>query len=482
MTLTWASAGSRASLFTSVESLLSNAKRYGRVCAVYVATNGPNEAVEKELIPELGKVTRRFGTPGFISSLAIRERAFPALSQEFDPQVLQTALIPQPELAGMTGPGANQNTTLLAHAGRTLLSSDDDVIARPARLNVDTDATNPDDHGKPTWSKAYLPAQIRFCRTRDEVIAAVESTEIDILGAHATLLGNTIKTPAPDGAENSGLVRITTAGAYGGSGIGAARTVLVLDGATRSSNFSDDASYDSIRYSSELVRIPDRRYVGPGTHLMGMHIGLDNSRLLPPMAPFGRNADGLFGITTRIIDRESVTGFLDFGLFHDTASSQPFSRDRLIQIGVGVHDLVMPLVVAARPDSGIADPTDRLRHLGAVLVEIAALPTSEFFTVVHQAWSRNFYAYAERLENLLEKYDRQPPLWSSDVEEHLEVVYERLREPTSIFPTRRGVGSVERSKQLIGMYGRLLEIWPDLWEFFAERIRTGAEPLLYRPL
>lgn len=160
--------------------------------------------------------------------------------------------------------------------------------------------------------------------------------------------------------------------------MGAAKTILGIDGVTRSVNFDSDETYERLRYARDIVRIPERSYVSTGVHLMGMHIGLDNTSLLPPMVPFGRNADGLFGVTTRIIDSTSVTAFFDFGVLHDADGRGPFSRDDLVSLYATNPDVMMAVLVHNLPPTNVTDPADRLRSLGTVLVELASLPTSEF--------------------------------------------------------------------------------------------------------
>ena len=453
---------------------------------MYLATNNPSEYTVAEVGTALAETAASFGCDAYISSVRERERAITELEDNFNPETVRAALIPGGDLDRFVGPGANQNAMILAHAGRRFVSTDDDVFAMPAELN-DTERTGDPDFKRAAtdleryeWTDAFLPVHIRYRTSRGEATSSVQPVERDILGEHEHVLGASVTTQNGNGSRRNGTVRIATPGAYGDSGMGAARTILGIDGVTRSVNFNSDDAYLRIRYARDIVRIAEQSYVGSGVHLMGMHIGLDNTDLLPPMVPFGRNADGLFGVTTRIIDVASVTAFFDFGVFHDADDRGPFSRSDLVSLYATNPDVMMAVLVHNLPPKEVPDPADRLRYLGAALGELASLPTSEFQTLVHQIWSHGFHAYAERLEGLLETYERHPSAWAADVEEHLETVYERLREPNSIFPEQRGVGSAEQSKKLVGMYGAILEIWPDLWGYFAERNAKGAEPLLTR--
>jgi hypothetical protein len=213
---------------------------------------------------------------------------------------------------------------------------------------------------------------------------------------------------------------------------------------------------------------------------MAMHVGLDNMRLLPPWFPIGRNSDGFFSVLLRLTDPGSLTGLLDFGLYHDPPEPRRFPPESLTELNPRSVDLVMALVVHNRPPSHIKDPADRMRDIGAALQEAASLPTRDFIHLVHENWSRGFHTYAERLESLLERYDHNPAAWATDVEAHLEVVFERLREPASILPERHGPRSSEVTKRRTLMFGRLLSMWPDLWEFFRARNDAGDKPVLFR--
>ncbi len=482
--LTWSSAGTRARLFESITSFLENAVSHGHESEIYLATNNTSQKTLDDVENKLAETTADFASDAFVSSVRDRDRAIAELGSDFDPDVVRAALVPEGDLDRFVGPGANQNAMILAHAGRRFVSTDDDVHATTAQLSAPDLTGDPDfkraatDLERYDWTDAFLPVHIRYRVSREQARSTVTLTDRDILDEHDRVLGSSVTVIHDDDSRRSGTVRVSTPGAYGDSGMGAARTILGIDGVSRSVNFSADDSYKRIRYARDIIRIAERPYVGPGAHLMGMHIGLDNTQLLPPMVPFGRNADGLFGVTTRIMDLTSVTAFFDFGVFHDAEERGPFSRGDLTSLYATAPDVIMAVLVHNLPPKELSDPADRLRHLGTVLLELASLPTSEFQTEVHSIWSRGFYNYAERLEGLLDTYERQPPTWADDVTEHLDTVYERLREPNSIFPERRGVGSAERSKKLVGIYGAVLEIWPDLWGHCAERNRRGDPSIL----
>lgn len=474
--LTWVGAGVRACLVESVESFVHNAVDHGHTPPVVAALDIDEHEIDERERALLQQISKRYGVSIAHSTTSVRQQAMGRLEGDFDPDSMEFAILADTSLSDFPGPGANQNAMLLAHAGQRFISTDDDVYAAPGVVGHRSTG----DPRAFSYSDTMFPYRIRYFSTRNRLLEELEPLELDIVGQHTGILGakHTRGEEKPD--STLGSVRITTAGAYGDSGMGSARSILRMEDETRAVHFSTDEEYGALRLSRELARIPERNIVGPSTHLMGAHFGLDNTRLLPPFLPVGRNADGLFGVMTRIVDLSSLTAFLDFGVYHDPPEPRSFLYKSLIELRPTLADLIMALAVFHRPPTELRDPRERLRQLGATLLEIATLPTGDYLQLLHDDWSKSIYTYAETLEDLLSRYDHSPALWAEDVDAHLEIIYERLREPTSLFTARSGQGSVEQARTLTGRYGRLLVIWPDLWEYFAERNRRDEEPLLYR--
>ena len=182
-------------------------------------------------------------------------------------------------LTGYDSYGANQNTVLLATAGSTFISNDDDAYCRPGTLEPSTDEVE--------FSNAYLPANPFYYPDRASLLDAINKCSPDILLLHSRFLGENAadieNAAAGSSSQVSDTVLLTVAGSYGDSGMKSAKSFLSQEGPNRKKLFSTNKNYNAHKLSKELIRIPDHSTVGQGTHCSAMHIGLSNDTILPPL-------------------------------------------------------------------------------------------------------------------------------------------------------------------------------------------------------
>ena len=93
---------------------------------------------------------------------------------------------------------------------------------------------------------------------------------------------------------------------------------------------------------------------------------------------------------------------------------------------------------------------------------------------MHNLWSQSIQIYAQDLEVLLDKYNRTPEAWATDVEILLESIYELLREPSYLFSKNKYGNSSEDIQYHINKYGHLLKIWPEVHSYSAKLNQEGC--------
>jgi len=469
----WPTSGTRACLVESIAGLARNAAEHGQAASFLVASDGEGEGLAPGITEGLADIERRFGFPVEVCNRASRAELFGRLGADFDRELLEYALLPSPD--GM-GWGCNVNFSLLKAAGKLLVSTDDDIFCLPGRLAsrrdalagamhtgaTPTGATPAEAAGEAVFSREYYPGELFYCRDRGALLAEVEPTEVDVLGAYRRFLGAEASGLLDSGsdARQGGRVLVASPGSYGDSAMGSSNTILSLEGAARERLIS--GGYEGLRYSRELIRIPPRDAVSKSTQLMMTETGFDDRASLPPFLPYGRNPDGLAAVLIRLLYPESLTAYLDFGLLHSSEETRSAGRFELCGYRPHLSALVMAVAVANRPDRSVADPADRFLALGKAIAEAGALKPGRFVDLVHGALSPSLQAYAESLEGLLDRHGRSPGAWAADVEEHLGAVNAALSEPTSLFG-EEGCGlSIEQVSRHFDRYGRLLAVWPAL--------------------
>lgn len=473
--LAWPTTGRRATLAESVRSLLENVAAYGHRAEVVISHDRPEPEGGPCVSEAAALAAGRYGMPVTVLGPAEREARAGRLAREAargDVATLGASDVPGPvgfllHRAGVPrelwSAAAHHTAARLHAAGRLLITTDDDAFARPARLALDRFTLPADANAaRARWSDDYLPATPLLFPDRDALLQSVAPAEVDIIGEHLALLGRDARDVVSDAGPGARPILLTTVGAYGDSGMSSNRSVVAFTGASRT--FTTDDEYRKLRASRELVRIPPATTVGPGAHLMTMHHGVDCTVAPVPFFPAGRNSDGLSAVMTRLAYPASVTGFLDFGLLHNPDPPRIFGEREAMTLRPTPADLVMALLVAARPSAFVTDPLDRLALLGARLSDVASLPSGERAGAVHAAWSPAFAHQRERLLHLLDEYDHRPAAWAGDVEAQVTRIDELLTEPPLLFGDE-GCGLSEGEFGAVaGAFGAALEAWGPVWE------------------
>jgi hypothetical protein len=378
-----------------------------------------------------------------------------SLASEFDPEVLSYALVHDNCTNHF---GHNSNQLILATAGRNYIQSDDDVYCQPGHYeNTLSD--------KLEYSNAYLPADLQIFNSRDEMLGKVKDFSVDVLAEHYNLLGKAV--------DDDKVISLTTTGAYGDSGMGNLRFLMRLKGEDRKIKLASDELYNRNKFARNIIRIPNKTTIGSGTHLMGMNIGVHNKEFIPPFFPLGRSVDLLFSVMTRLVYLNSNTAFLGFGLYHSPEDTRVYAEDSMQRLKPNLVDLIMAVILACRPDREITSPHNRLNDIADVLLEFSSFSKMEFVEIVHDLWSKRIQDYALELENLLEEYNRKPVSWATDTDLLLEDIYELLREPSYLFSKKRYGFNSDDVQYHMGMYGKLLKIWPDIHKHSAQLNQEG---------
>jgi hypothetical protein len=458
----WPTAGRRESLSRSVASFAENLASRGRNPDMAIFLDSSDEGESARVLSLAKEATARYGMTLRLCDARSREGFARLLSADFDPEILSYAL----SSADYSGErfGRIRNAILLAGAGGIAITTDDDVLCKPA--------CRKDFVAGIVASRNPSPHEVFFLPNREALLSRVTEVDRDIAGEHLGFLGKRAEdlfdaSDLPSGSE----VLLTVAGSYGDSGFARARAPLSLTGISREALMNE--GYETCRLSREVIRLAERDVVGTGMHLMAMHAGFDARDLLPPFIPFGRNEDGLFSIVLRMCRMGSLSAFPGFGLLHDPDEPRAFVEGNQTEYAPGLVDVLMSIVVASAPAKAIRDGAERMSLLGDVLAGMDSIDDEDFSDFAHGAWSVGAEAYAASLERLLAQYGRKPDAWARDVDAHLEKVYALMRDASALFgPLGCGL-SPDIAKSQVAEFGSLLAAWPDI--FARSRELNAAE-------
>lgn len=393
--------------------------------------------------------------------------------------------------------GAARNRVLLDTLGGAVLSVDDDVrcsIAPAPRRRPGVALFTGDGPGYVN----YDPHEYWFFDDRAQVLASHPPVEVDLLAMHERCLGRGVREILDEHepgevddrelldaarrealAAGRGEVPITFLGLRGDAGMYAPTWHLLKEGASRERLLASEAGYRRAIVSRELLRCVPRLTLSDGRWYQGTMIGLDNRRALPPTLPVMRYEDGVFRIAVHRTRPQAWCAHLPWTALHDRPGAATWEPQSVWRTAAWTRmgELVVRLLLSAKPGAAEDDPDARLRALGRHLVGLAALSVEEFFEVVELETRRQKALYAEHLERLLRRYDGRPRAWAEDVRRHLELLRRALGTAELFVPLelreRWPLPDARRlAREIVGCYGRLLEAWPEL----VAATRAGPRP------
>jgi len=476
-----------------VETTAEHLARHGRRVRYFVADDSDEDRQAANL-GNLHDLIERFGIEVWYAGP--REKA--AFAERLAAHCavpLQTVQVALGHPAGWpSAPGPNRNAFLLHGVGEALLTLDDDMVCRIARLPECDDGLALTSSGDPTqcW---YYPS-------REATIQSSQFVDDDFLALHEAVLGKNVgrlaaewpgdapldldhlashflKNQVPDG----GAVTYTMAGVLGDSGLKESLPFFFADGPTLDRLLGVEGGHRAAMASRQMARGVLRRTISDTEFCMGANIGLDNRELLPPFQTAARNEDGIFSSLVRRCIPGSFIGFLPRTILHDPVVPREYAIDRFEEhVGVMEASEALPLLIWSWPEPP-GRSTVRRRHisLGQHLIELGSLPPADFEERLREVWLTLFSSEATYIEHALKQYrPPQPESWPADLRRYLDALVARLEADPPITVREREHESPGEARAALQAFlrdfGGLLCAWPDLVEG-ARELRARGERL-----
>jgi len=443
-------------LVRAIKSYVGNLDQFGRSASVLVVDGSAHDGEREQDLDALRALSSASGKRMFYLGAREKRAHVERLSAMAD--------IPAPvmrfALFGTPGPllsyGANRNAILLATSGHALLSADDDTVCRVGSMAPATE-TEPSIH---VVREQASPEQIWFHESRAEAIRSVDWRSEDLLGWHEGMLGR-IVAGTPDRRT-----AVVSTGVVGDCAMSSpAGLVATTDEPTRSRLLASEDTYRRALTSREIVRQALVPTITEAPHLMMTAASLDNTGLLPPFMPMGRNEDGLYARLLRRCCPGAHIGHLPVAILHAPkgrrtydASSVPMRVSEVLQLCV--EDW-------SRSAASAGSPAERMESVGKFLVEIGSLPQPDFDRAIHSLVGGSALARIELLVALLDRNRYHPPYWVDGIHRQILHLERAAADPWFSIPQDlRGAGSAQGGmaelKSLIANYGLLLRGWPTI--------------------
>jgi hypothetical protein len=379
--------------------------------------------------------------------------------------------------------GAVRNLLILATAGAPILSLDDDTSCSLRQLPSHQEGVSFVGHRD--------PRETRWFESRQESTKAGDPVNIDLIALHESVLGQDLRelhiaSPVPCDMESAcrhlaqalrgtqrTRVRATWLGVVGDAAQYCPHWNLFTTGTTRDRMASEENVFRLALSSREVARAVRQTTVTDESALMTYCAALDNSEMLPPFNPVGFNEDGLFGSLLRMCDPSAYIAQLPVAVVHDSTRSSEYeprvprsaSQIRLAEL---IPRMMQPCVAGLVTQS----PDGRVRNIGRHLCEWSRLDAAEFAWQLKRVALEVKWQILNQCEATAVSGFAYPQFWRQAISEYRAAICSSLADSEFHSPIEYAAhpdpeDRIEAVRRHVGMLGRLLVIWPDLWAWCA---------------
>lgn len=370
--------------------------------------------------------------------------------------------------------GSNRNCLLLDTLGSCVLSVDDDIrpqsVAHPQMKDTVSFRGHVD--ARDYW----------FFEARNSLVNELDWTSVDLLGEHEKILTRSLAAMALEGQlgpedplstacdhmirsifSGQARVMVTVGGIAGDSGERNYSWLSAASPGTMANLLHSADRFDCATKSREVLGVAADYTVTHRPFCQTANVGLDNRTGLPPFPPVGRGEDAAFG-TLLLSSPNSFLGHIPFALLHEAEGGRTYESDYQLRFSE-----ILRYLIASCANTSAISTTGGVSWIGSQLKELARLKCEDFW---HETRHRVRCQMQDSIEAAGRNYSpecfgRLPEYWRRQVGQWHRDSVDSVRDPLRLIPQElrnryQLLDATTRTKDLIGMMGRLLYEWPDI--------------------
>jgi hypothetical protein len=461
-------------------SWIQNNEKYDRHPS-YIILDGSRDEnqlkIQEMLAPFAAKGARIFYAGKKEKARFIKELVRTAEGDGLPEEAVAFALLG--DEAFMHSSGVNRNACLLATPGELSLMTDDDIVCQPVMPGEPAPAL--------CLSSLIDPLVNHFHADRKQLTESVRTAEVDVLSCHEKLLGRTIcgclsalgpdsaldiKGVAPESAHffarASNVVKATTAGSWGDSGMDSPHMFLELNNESRDLLLRSEHLYGRAKVSREVLRQVSGYTISVVARFAGMNIGIDNRSLLPPFLPVGRNEDGTFAMNLHLCVEDALVGHVPVAVLHSPSDPHRYEPGPIPNPAPRFAEIISTIASSFRPSPGRLSVSEKLSALAKLYVDIGSMNLADFRGHIETLWVSESSRYINFLEYLLDLHHGQPDYWAEDVQSFIErltdfTVHQSAAIPRELPESHSPEQAIEISRRVVRKFGQLLQWWPVIY-------------------
>lgn len=455
---------------TCVESFLKNLPSNGRLTSIIVADDSKSDVTNVNdicgLTAKAPEIEVRYMDRAGRDSYAAR-----LMDHGISPIVARFALLGAGASILNTA-GANRNSLLLDTVGSCFLSADDDTLCSL--------------YAHPYIQKGVklvhqdLPRDTWFYGSRHELVSNRIPADGDLATIHERLLGRSVAAlmleTRQDGsgpgkfcgdlvraAEYGSRVRVTMSGVAGDSG-GESPWVFLVASNNRLHLRENEAVLRTAMSSREVISVAEMATVAHSSHCQAASMALDNTDILPPFLPVGRNEDGVFGVLCQLSRETWMLGHVPVAVMHSGQDSRTYREWLPIRFSDVVYALISCMKVDTSKGVGCAMST-----VGRELCYIGSRKPMDFLGTVRSALDAACAGQLQVTEQAIEANKEASSYWVSLVSEHRNRQIVELGMSDYGLPEEIGTGRgvedrLDDTRRAVDLFGRVLLEWTSIYE------------------
>lgn len=382
-----------------------------------------------------------------------------AARSQVPPRLVARALTGGSDIAWREG--GNRNALHLQHLGAGYLCLDDDVIWRFTRP--------PGPRRLPRVTSGGALHVFDFFADTPDALARTRFTEVDAVAEVGAVLGRAVPalveggwdaaSPALADRLPTARVAVAEVGGVGDSGGETPWFAMHLDGVSHERALAD---WERARTSRAMLRMTEEVVLSDRPALMTMTYGMDARRLLPPFATTGRNCDGLFARTLRVLCPGELIAHLPLAIHHEPPEARAYAPDA---VWAGILRLQVAEILMWSIEGHEVSPrltrAERFAAVGRAALEVGR-SAARLEELLRSRWRHRCANLAATLEQRLALPG--PPAWHDDLRRALDAQVAAASAP----PVPVELSHLPRPEALARLAGivrdqaALLGAWPEV--------------------
>jgi len=461
----------RVDLFSrSLNSILNEVNKYGHSLNLAVFDDSRSHDIREKKKNVIRECISRFCID--ITFIGIHERVnFSQVLIESLPKEVHSGvkffLFGDQECSFLKGPGCNRNTALSAFAGKAFLSFDDDTELKISRYSGNYN------HSTDTCNKnPFIIGNFSDQSCFENIINPCSEDIFNLFDSALQVSDNDTKT-------DERKVFAAMAGLRGGRWYSRPFGIMTQDNELRSISYADDKTYKSLKYNPFCFIQSLEVFYSNLTFFIGAGIGLNATSIVPPFFPQIRNEDHLWAIVNKFCYKDSLIVHLPFAIYHDREEKHLFTEADYKKVGVDMGTNITLLFRMLSDEIKSYDSKLPLELFGKALIDISNLPQGKWQELCAGLWNFHVGATVNSLNELLDKYEREPYYWARDVDKYLDRLRSSSLDPEAYIPHELHIaGSPEKAgilhRKILRNYGTLLINWGGIWKSILDINNSGS--------